>query len=278
MWKIRLLGTLTFLAAVAVVIGCGKKPTDSAQQPIAGTGPSPSTQPRPGPDTGGKPKQNSVEGPKLKATTLELEDAYDKDPTGANKKYGGQVLELTGEVVGSPFFNEEQIQFALGSDHPRYHSVHCITKDSAVVGRLAMGRSVRLKGRVPPGSAIAFLTEVEVLDLGPDTAIRMNSEELAKAVSGDREAMAKKLHGKTVVLTGVVVGTDTVKEDEPRFTYYEFKGDGKTRILCRQPPSSYRKGSPKVELSQKHVWACQFARIDGSNGIVQFVDCLPVPH
>lgn len=282
MSKTHLTGSVVLMATFALLLGCGKKPDDSTQQPA------PQLNVGPGGVPGPNPKRPPLGEPQHKTTVTKLMDEYDKDWKAANAKYAGTVVEVSGLTTGHAFLGKTEW---LQPDSPDYgwrwtlafldverntiKAVGAYGRDLSVIGKVFSGQQVKLKGRMGTGqdNKSPQLQETEVLDFGSDPSVKMSAVELATAAEKDRQALDKKCEKRSLVLSGAVA-VDVVKVDqgEP----IELKGDGKTRVFCHLGMSAYFYGKGFTAGEQIILVGELEPPTSATPGRITLSDCVPV--
>ncbi|MBN9517793.1 hypothetical protein J0H58_04615 [bacterium] len=176
-------------------------------------------------------KKTDLPAPDFKLTSGEFEVEYKQDRDAAVRKYTGKVVEVTGEVfdvilaVGGKAAN---IMF-YAADRQSSIAGAYRSNDMGVLTELGKGETVTLRGTFNDSGMgfVAALDGCVVVKKGPSTVVRMTSVELSKQFSAAPAEAAKKLKGKTVIVTGVVTALKP-KSTAPQ--YLELKDDGKTPV------------------------------------------------
>jgi uncharacterized protein (DUF1330 family) len=183
---------------------------------------------------------------------VDLAKEYEADPKAADLKYKGKWLLVEGKVsdvvlgyaddvtVVLRGFNKDPKKAILG------HSARChLNKDdTARAANLTKGQKVTVKGECN-GGALAFFIDLlkgELVEVGPDPAVVVAAEQLAKDFGADATAAKAKYGGKWLALTGTVV---EVKTGEKGADYVVLEGtegkDGKPlRVEAAYPAEGKR--------------------------------------
>jgi hypothetical protein len=223
MWMNRGVSVVVLLVPFTLLSGCGKSGTDAT-------------------NPGADPKQPAALGEaQYKMSATEFLTEFNKDRRATGKKYAGAVVEVEGVAFEAVLRGDgRSVGFGFSNPTSPTDVLVCVNRDLTLIGKVTKGRKMRVKGRM---SSTPELEDAEILELGPDTAVRMTSEEIAKEASSDFDAFREKCKDKTVVVTGPVVGS------HPRTQAYtdkvqELKGGAGTKVFCGpERGSQYRLSS-----------------------------------
>jgi hypothetical protein len=263
MRTVRTFGLVVLIVAFASLLGCGNKSagtgptaqlTPSAPQSEDTTPRKKSTDtgsaahPKPGP--GESPKKSDLGEPKYRVSVKGILDEFATDPKGASAKYQGEIIELSGTttdhaILGKTVWLQPDaagygylwtLAF-LDELDGKYRGLGAYGRDLSVIGKVFTGQQVKIKGRLKVDSSnnSPQLSEAEITEIGPDTSVRMTASELAMAAVKDGDALEKRCKGKSLVVSGTVVGM--VKKD--LVEYVELKGEAETKVLCTLGLSDY---------------------------------------
>jgi hypothetical protein len=263
-------GLLLVAAAglTACVIGCGQTAAPTTP-PAPNRGASDPA--KPGVTNGGTPKP-AVGAAQHKLTADQLYAEHQADAKATAAKYDQVVVELSGKVGRVGSVNEARGQREIWLRLEKgLGGLTCFLKDPKVVGKMALGQTVRVKGVAEANPVTLCVADGKVVELGPDTAARVSAEELAKEFSADWMKAKEKYKERTVVVTGVVA--DKRKAAIGEWTV-ELKGDGTTVVAC-EFPSSEEKTAEKLQAGQKVTLAGAFSDNTGP-GRAAMIDTLVV--
>lgn len=233
----------TVAIAIAVLLsGCAQdpKPTDDGKKPPvtstpAKPNPVPKTDPmptKPNPALKADPTPPEPEpipvkplgDADIKATVDDYVTEHKKDPKAAAAKYKGKVIEVTGPVhqLWSKIDGARLVHIDVKTGFP----LSCFVIKGAVGGTVVPGQTVRLKGS-HQGDTSGSLWNCEILELGPDTAVRTSATELAKEYAADWRKASEKYRGKGMVVTGDVISKLTGTQFK-----LTLKGEGDVVVVC----------------------------------------------
>jgi hypothetical protein len=152
------------------------------------------------------------------------------DIPAATKKYGGRIVEVTGEVsfITRDLFDPNKVTIVL--DGGPQNAVICNLIEKEPWQKCVHGQTVKVRGRVNGGMLLiaVALHDCEFTVVGGPQAIPLTVAQLLKEIAADEEATAKKYKEKVVLLTGEFLA---FKEDGGD-RGIELKGDGKRPIRC----------------------------------------------
>ena len=245
MWKYHLVGSVVLVATFAMLLGCGKKPDDNAQQPQPNPAPNPApVVPKP-PDP--PAKAPSLGPSEFKMTAEDFEKEFSADKKAAEAKYVGKVVELSGSVDYIARYGATQGQVGLRSISGGAPFCTFVIDDAKLVEKVGKGQKVRLRGRFQSDRFQKYFLPAEVVDFGTPTVVPLTAEQLVKEYSAAPDALEEKYRGKTLLVTGEVSAV-TIGMPDPQFV--ELKGGEKPKVLCfRHPletwewPAHYKKGA-----------------------------------
>jgi hypothetical protein len=185
--------------------------------------------------------------PAFSLAASDLARACHQDRAGADKKYGGAVVELSG-AVRSMGVTGDAPHLGLASD-PGGAEILCFTSDKEPWERVAFGQQVRLKGRWPAGSTAGQLVDCVIVEAGANPAARIAAERLAGEFNASRRATNSKYRHKSLIIDGEVLRAEAVgsglevyiKVSGPTQTTFRFLGeDGVKRAASLKPGDRVR--------------------------------------
>ncbi|MDB5310380.1 MAG: hypothetical protein JWO38_4582 [Gemmataceae bacterium] len=221
-----------------------------------------------------EPKKESGPPADFKMTSEELQKEC-KDRKAAEAKYKGKIIELSGTVeeAKAGYDGKRGIIF-LSSTDPKSLGIGgmCLIDDPNPHGKFAKGQTIKVKGKFTGVAIGPTLEACTVLEKGPDTAVRITSEELAKDYTADRAATEKKCDKRTLVITGEVAVINT---DDKKVEFLELKGDGATRIECRYG-LSINTLKDKLKPGDKVTLVGEMFGFRNEKGLFVVISCVPV--
>jgi hypothetical protein len=214
-------------------------------------------------------------------TMEELAREFAKGPEATEKKYEGKVVEVRGVVfafvdsgdLGSALFLKAPPDTGLGN-------LECKTANPQPWAKVAPGQEIKVKCMVR-----SHLRQhgCLVTPEGPNPAVPVAPEQLAKDFEADPKAAAKKYAAKWLVLEGEVAGKEEAGKEEamevgtqsigfvgPKVT---FRTPGKVRLLCYfGVAGGGLRGRPEVGQRLKLIGRC---RPSEEADVVRLLDCQP---
>jgi hypothetical protein len=212
---------LLALAAGLLVItlaapGCSKK-----EEPPKGGGPPA--------DGGGKGSAPQALGkPDLTVTPAEWRAEFKKDPEAARAKYKDKVVEMSGTVSSvrpDPYGEVGYVNLDVPND---FEGVRCVLADKKPWTKVSPGSKVKVKGRSSDRTG-GDLSPCEIVEAGPNPAVVISAQELAKQFAADRKAARKKYDEKWAHVKGEVAEKIADK------VALRLKGEGGISVLCYFP-------------------------------------------
>jgi hypothetical protein len=298
MSKTHLTDSVVLMVTLAMLLGCGKKPDDGAQQ-------QPTPQPNVGPGPNTQPKRPSLGEPKYRITFDQLLTEYGEKKDMALSKYDGVVIEVSGQAYShasiltqhgpggtdAEYLAGYQVLFQFDTPKLKHdtkgNAIHlnltCHVPERSTFGKIHSGQEVTVRGRMKAsGSIMSKLEDCELVKLGPETAIRTTSKDLAKeskAMALDdfrakylgRELWARP---KTVILTGVVVRSVV----DSGSVVVELEGADGVRVSCDLGGNAeylFKNGFPAGDVV---TFACEFAYEQErlKSGVIAIRNCIPI--
>jgi hypothetical protein len=258
----KLRAACAVLLALTALVGCGTKSPrgEESKSPRSEGGQEGEKKGDGNPTAGGDPL-------KLDAGQFAWEMKW--DPQTAGKKYTGKWVEITATIAEvKQYLPEKGLRLldVTGDPKPGADAAACLVpQQGREPGRFSVGQQVRLKGlvsRTDPRIGIQFphgsLQQVEILELGPSTAIRATPDELVKDYEAlDAAEAFKKYRGKTVILTGKVADVKTSQTQPDAPTIWMRSANG-YRLDCSPAGTPDR----KVDVGETVVLAARIGEID----------------
>jgi hypothetical protein len=223
------------------------------------------------------------ETPAKHSLTMEgLAREFANAPEATEKKYEGSVIEVRGVVftfvdsgdLGSAVFLAAPPDSGLGN-------FECKTANPQPWAKVTPGQEVKVKGMV---RSHLRLHGCLVTPEGPNPAVTVSPDRLAKEFDADPKAAAGKYAGKWLVLEGEVAGKeDTDKEEakEVRTESVNFIGPkvtlrtpGKVKLVCYfGVAGGGLRGLPEAGQRLKLIGHCKPAH---QARVVRLLDCEPI--
>ncbi len=263
----RLLLASAVAAGLAFTAGCRKEPTASSTPPplaIGGdSGSASSLATARAPTTAGKAAGRPDSSPALPVTADQLARDFQSDEKAAAGKYRDRWLVVDG-VYKEAYEKKAEggetrmVYFADYSNPETRHTSFVGCKVAAAsypaFDGLTPGQKIKVRARCTAGAySSVSLADGELLEAGPDPAVRLPAAQLAREVAADGKAAAARYNDRWLLVEGTVWQTST--KDRPAITLEGadekaakpfrvtalFKGDRETE------PAKVKKGD-KVKL------------------------------
>ncbi len=218
-------------ACLGLVAGCGRQPgqsgTASTQQ--TGTAESP----------GGHPE--AAQPPELKTTAEALAKEAIADPTAAEAKYKGKVVEVDGQVAFANKIVGDNRMFSLTG--AKKQPTDAVSRDVMCTPRpdqqdrawgLGRGQKVKVVGRVTGVNTFGVsLSDCTVAEEGPNPTQTVSAEQLAadyakNPLAAEKKYLAGEKYAKEIIITGTVADLKT-KND---FYVVRLAGSGPVAVDC----------------------------------------------
>jgi hypothetical protein len=198
-------------------------------------------------------KPDPKSAPPIPITAEDLRKEYDENVIGADGKYKGKTLEVTGKFLrvtkDKPGKATVELEADLGSEIECDFSVG----EQASLGRLVAGDMLVIRGacRGKPDGVVTLnnCTLVKKLDkpsLGPPAAVAM--ETLSKAYEGNSVAADAKYKGKYLEVTGTVM---RVSQDRPGKIMVSLGTDERLMLLCDFTAKEAKAQFERIEAGEK---------------------------
>jgi hypothetical protein len=174
----------------------------------------------------------------------------------AAEKFKFKTVELRGVVSG--FYKDRLfLQQSLGGQDV----VSCRMEKPEPWARVAKGQSVTVKGRGPElGVALEpALMEVAIITAGPNAAIVMSTEDLARELEKEPKGLEDKYRGKAFILTGEIA-------EQGKGSKAVMKGTAKTQVEC---DFEEQNAAAKLVAGQKIKFYGEFASGDGAKVVLK---------
>jgi hypothetical protein len=209
--------------AIAVALGCGKPPSQPANLPSA-SGPTP--------DSPKQPVASPSKSPPavFKLSALDYLKEWEQDRPAAKKKYDDKTLELIGVVARVNEDRNRRGTVELNADI-RLTPVSCSMVEEQPWATMSPGQSVTIRGKATFTFATPHLLDCVVVQAGPNPAIMVHPQDLAKEYANDPDATKKKYGGKYLIIEGEIV--DKKHNSDLGELHAFLKGYDKVRVDCR---------------------------------------------
>jgi tRNA_anti-like len=188
----------------------------------------------------------------------ELKGGYD----AAAPKYKGKVLEATGTVES--FYADASMSAIFGAGGATFQ-----TLEYEPWSIVAPGQQVTVRGRWPEGGQRLF--DCVIVGKGPDTALAITAEMLAKEFSADKAAAEKRYAGKPLLVTGEVVSAVSDPED---WRTIRLAGHGATSVRFEIKPGFRERPEDEPMPRSKALVLARYDEGGYENGEVRLWD----PH
>jgi hypothetical protein len=182
---------------------------------------------------------------------------FSKDPTAAVEKYKGKVIDVSGTVE---YVSEDPIQQVgcvfLKVDGPPLQD-RCATADKKPWLKVSPGSKVKLRGKIPEFGLPCDLVGAEIVEAGPDPAVVVSAEELAKQYSTDGKSATAKFDDKWAHVEGEVVEKTTSQDCA---VLLRLKGDNDVAVSCcfgernKRPLEGVKPGTKVKVFGQLSLW------------------------
>ncbi len=154
---------------------------------------------------------------------------FGKDPKAAAAKYKGKVIELAGEVeLVSEDLTENVGCVYLKVDGAPLQN-RCTMRDRKPWLRVAPGSMVKICGTVPENGLPGDLAAAEIVEAGPNPAVAITADQLAKAYGNDAKSAAEKFDDRWANLQGEVLEKSKAKDCAYQL---KLKGEGEIVVSC----------------------------------------------
>jgi hypothetical protein len=142
-------------------------------------------------------------------SAVELQAEFKTDKTTALAKYQGKTIDLSGVVksVGDDGSGDSGLVEIVTGEGSL--GLPCYTVDREPYARLAPGQTVKLQGVWPKTAGEPRLRDCVIVDAGPSPAFTLTALQLATEYAADPEGVKTKYDGKSLILSGDVVGKIT---------------------------------------------------------------------
>jgi hypothetical protein len=244
--------------------------------------PDPANDPRPDPTTKDnkkdptpKPAPKLVElGPaQFKLTVDDLLAEHKKDQKAFAARYDKKVVELSGQVAQIFSVDEDTGQRDVSLEAKDSLSGRtCMVQDAKRCATLGKGQTIRLKVRVKASGSILALLDGQIVELGPDTAVRTSAGDFAKEFTPDWMKAKDKFKERTIIVTGEITEKMITSVDEWVVT---LKGDGTTVVTC-QFLTGEKSAAEKLKTGQRVTLAGAFSGYNTVPGVAPLTNGLVV--
>jgi hypothetical protein len=206
-------GSLTLTLAAP---GCGQK-----EEPPAAGGPSAA-------DGDKKSSPQALGKADLIVTPAEWRAAFKKDSQAAKDNYKDKVVEMSGTVSSvrpDPYGLVGYVNLDVPND---LEGVRCVLADKKPWRKVSPGSKIKVRGK----SSDRFsgdLSPCAIVEAGPNPALTISAQELAKDFAADRKEARKKYHEKWAHVRGEVAEKLSEK------IALKLKGAGDIWVICYFP-------------------------------------------
>lgn len=183
-----------------------------------------------------KPGKSKISGPEPDLTVDPTLWWYEwfGDPEGAQKKYAGKTIQLTGIVDGIYFDHERNQACIFIKVRGRAIGLSCLLREPEPWSKLANEQRVTLRTKVLEKQRSSYLTDCVIVDAGPNPALVVSAQQLAQEFAKDEKTSSKKYGGKCLIMEGKVIEKIITKDEELLGNVKVLlEGQGKVRIYCR---------------------------------------------
>jgi hypothetical protein len=203
------------LAATMTALGCDKRELPLAQGGSSAGG----GKKEPAPPALGKPD--------FVVTPAQWHAEFKKNSEAAKAKYRDKVIEMSGEVTSvRPDVYGEFGRLNLDVPNDAV-GVECWLPDKKPWTKVSPGSKVKVRGKLWDRFS-GVLNPCEIVEAGPDPAVKISAEELAKQFAADRKAARKKYDDKWAHVKGEV----TEKLVEKFQVWLTLKGSEGISVKC----------------------------------------------
>jgi hypothetical protein len=238
-----LIGSMSWLIGAALLAsGCGK--TDQPAAPGAAESSGSATN-----DTSGKAD--------FSLDVAQWHTEFTNDPSAAVDKYKGKVVEVSGMVEFVSEDPAEQVGCVyLKVDGPPLQD-RCATTDKKPWLKVSPGSKVKLRGKVPEFGLPCDLVGAEIVEAGPDPAVVISAQQLAKEYATDSKSATAKLDDKWAHVEGEVVEKTTSNDWA---VLLKLKGDKEVVVSCcfgdrnKRPLEPVKVGTKVKVFGQLSLW------------------------
>ncbi|AWM37497.1 OB-fold protein [Gemmata obscuriglobus] len=193
----------------------------------------PPTSDKPGDDKGAP-----APSPIYKVKSEDLAAEFKQNEAAAQAKYSGAVIEVSGKIIFLGLRNVDNALVGLRETQDQKSGssigLSVVMKGRSVIGKIACEQEVSIRCTWKKTPLSSGLVEGELLTTGPDTAVRMTSEEFAQQFTADPKGMKEKCRDRTIILRGAV---DSGPDPKGQANEFGLKGNGRIRIRCRIQPA-----------------------------------------
>jgi hypothetical protein len=206
---------------------------------------------------GGKkdPAPQALGKPDFTVTPAEWKAEFKKDPEAAKAKYKDKVVEMSGTVSSvrpDPYGEVGRVDLEVPNDA---YGVECLLADKKPWTKVSPGSKVKVRGKLWDRFS-GVLNPCQIVEAGPNPAVTVSAQDLAKQFAADRTAARKKYHDKWAYVSGEVA------EKSDAEVTLKLKGEGGISVLCSFPPP-YKKSLEPVKVGSKVDLFGQLWVLDG---------------
>lgn len=207
--------------------------------------------------------------PKFKLTAEQWAQEYADDREAADKRYLGQVVEVSGEVRRAHRVSRLPVLYLATSFDDQGPA--CIAVDEEPWARYALGQKVRVRGVARKYSGLAEMSDTVVVEAGEFPGLRTTPQDLADRCAADAAKFQEEFSGKYVVLSGTAKTMEFNSVGGARVT---LETAGPIRVECRFA-SEHRDLATKLALGKPVVIAGELTLVFDKDKI-EVYECLPV--
>jgi hypothetical protein len=207
----------------------------------------------------------------IKLTVDELVAELGKDDKAFVARYDRKTVELAGKVAQIFSLDEASGQRDVALEaSDSLAGFTCLLRDAKRSARLGKGQTIRLKGRVQASAGSVRVTDGEIIELGPDTAVHTSAEDFAGEFTTDRKKARKQFRDRTIIVTGVI--TEKVKGPGEGWTV-TLKGDAATVVGC-ELLGGEKAAAEKMQVGQRVTLAAAFSAFGTDAGRAALINGL----
>jgi len=182
----------------------------------------------------------------------------EKDIAAAEAKYGGQWIELSGQLGFIGDYSEEKKTRTLGlmCGKDNNDNVYCeVAQDERKPGQFGLAQWVKFKILVgkAKGSALE-LTQGEIINLGPGTVKQISLGELVEAFDEDDDLAMRRFAKKTHLVSGTIETVTPSPSGSDGGKTLTFEAPKGTTVTCKttlsgDPAAKGLKPGDKITLA-----------------------------
>ncbi len=157
------------------------------------------------------------------------------DDRAAREKYEQKVLEISGEVsevTAKLDSNQNIVQGMVVLKAGKEGQIRCFTTDTHPWDRISPGSKVKVRGIVPQYAEFPALDSAIIVEAGPNPAMTITAEQLAKELDEDADQTNKRYKDKFLIVEGEVLQK---RVDPLGITWVYLKGVEEVPVACKFP-------------------------------------------